>query len=322
MFASFAFYTRYASGIILVIIASMLFVYLIRSKQVKYLFIPVIIFAAVTLPDFFIRGRFIIWDVSDQQLHLSYFYVPKQWGILNYFKKDFSNLDGAQHYDYPNLLFAMQNWLHPAFIFCGIFFMLNLRKQDFNLNEIQWLLLATVAYLLFVAGYPYQSNRYLLLTFPFIIVMFYPAFLKIRQKYFHREALSKSIIAVLIFAQVFLFGYSIQIIYATNRNEKLIAQSVKNYPGKPIYTFSIDGALRTYGVQNTIIEIYSSRIDSVMPNSLLLFNYEHFYIQFEKLNPMINWERITDSNYLEQIEEFSNGWRLYAIKSKPFNDSF
>jgi hypothetical protein len=87
-----------------------------------------------------------------------------------------------------------------------------------------------------------------------------------------------------------------------------------HYPRRTLYTFSIDGALKNYGVENKIINLWSEKISLAETNSMVLFNENKFKFQWEKRNPMINWNFLKENYRLIKIETFENGWELFEIK--------
>ena len=99
-----------------------------------------------------------------------------------------------------------------------------------------------------------------------------------------------------------------------NRAELAIATSLKDYPGQPIYTCSITGALAAYEVENPVIDIYFENIDRADSNALLLFNYEAFAEHFAGKKPMMNWDWLNKEYVLTPIRTLPEGWTLYAIK--------
>ncbi|MFI5172749.1 MAG: hypothetical protein ACHQFW_10180, partial [Chitinophagales bacterium] len=140
IFGAAAIYTRYASAIILLIPAIIIIQIIIRSGRWKYFLITILPLLILSIPEFLFRHRFLFWNVEAGNSALAYFYVPQQWSLLNFFKKDFYNLDGWQHYDSPNILFVFRNIIHPAFIFCGIIFILFVKRKDIMKQEIYILL--------------------------------------------------------------------------------------------------------------------------------------------------------------------------------------
>jgi len=314
-----AVYTRYASAVFLFIPAILLLWKIVQMRKWGYLLAPLILLVIIALPEYFLRQRFLFWDFSGSSTEFVYATLPQEWSIGNFFKKDFYNADGWQHYDYPNLLFVFQNWLHPAFIFCGIVFFMRSAKKLFQDKTSRIISGIIILYALFCAGTPYQNNRYLLLTFPLILLLFFPAFSRLSELLANRRYLKIFSVAGIIIIQVSLFLYSSRTIYTMNKNEKTIAGSVRQLPYEcVIYQFSLDGALHAYDDDHVLFDIYAKKIDTVTaPCAYLLFNPDVFPTQFENLNPMINWNKLNENYQLEETTSYAGGWRLYAIRTSP-----
>lgn len=312
--ASCCVFIRYASVVALLIPCIFVFIQIIKQKKFVQLLIPVIIFLLISLPEYFLRNRFIFWDISESQSGFAYFYVPQQWNISNIFKNEFHNLDGLQQYKLPNIVFVFQNLVHPAFIFIGIILLFFIRKSDFQKKEMRISLSIFIFYALFAACYPYQSNRYLLFTFPLVLLFYYPSFTRLYAFYKIPQYIQYAAIVLCVGIQIFLFVYSSQTIYQLNKTEKDISETIReNYAGKNIYTFSIDGALNTYHVDYHFYDMYRNTFNSIQPNSLLLFNEDAFAVQFAELNPMLNYNFIKSNYDLQLVEEFNDGWKMYEI---------
>jgi hypothetical protein len=308
-------YIRYASAVALLLPVLLLVVQCIKIKRIYYLLFALVIVTIISLPEIILRQRFLFWDFGESNAGFAYFYVPEQWSFENFFKKDFSNIDGLQHYGYVNILFVFQHFVHPAFIFSGLLLLCFSKRSTFLLPDIQILLSIIVLYALFAAGYAYQSNRYLLFTFPLIIVVYYPAFTRMYSLCKIPAWAKTAAIVLCAGIQVFLFAYSSQTIYNMNKTEKQITETLKEkYPNRNIYTFSIDGALNTYEVPYNFYDIYRNAFDTIQPNSLLLYNDSAFTAQFTGLNPVKNVALIKSNYHLEVLESFDGGWKLYAIK--------
>jgi hypothetical protein len=302
--------------VVALIIPVLLLVYeCFKIKKYQYLLYASIIFMITSMPEIFLRQRFLFWNFGETNKGFAYFYVPQQWSVANFFKKDFYNIDGWQHYSYPNILFVFQNFIHPAFAFIGVIFLIFSKKTTFQMREIKIMLAIILMYALFAAGYAYQSNRYLLFTFPLILILFYPAFMRLYNLCNIPQWMKTTGIIFCAFIQIILLLYSSQTIYYLNKAEKEIAETInEKYPHKNIYTFSIDGALNTYDVSYHFYDIYRNEFDSIQPNSLFLYNDAEFTAQFQGLNPVKNYEFIKNNYQLQELENFEGGWKLYEIK--------
>ena len=310
-------FVRYASVVAVSIPVCYVLYHLIKQKHFFKIFLCVFLFLLFSLPELILRHRFIFWNFDSEYAGFAYFYVPMQWSFENFFKHEFMNLDGHQIYVLPNLLFVFENIVHPAFIFCGVFFLFFLKKSDLLKKESILILSVILLYALFAAGYPYQSRRYLLFTFPLVLLIFYPAFLQAMAWCKLERTLKNTILICCLLLQCFLFIISSKTIYSMNKTEKEIAGEIqKTAAGKNIYTFSIDGALNTYQVDYVFFDIYRNIFQEIEPNSMLLFNEPAFNEQFSDLNPVKNFRFIQSQYQLKERATFKNGWKLYDIENK------
>jgi len=316
LFGGFAVMTRYTAIVILIMPAFICVMEILKQK--KYTLFPVafLFFLLGSLPDYLLKGRFFFWDINESSSAFSYFYFLDQYSIFNFFKKDFNNLDGWQHYQFPNIIYVFQIFIHPAFIFIGSIFLIFFRKKLFILKEVKISLLTIVIYLIFLAGNAYQSDRYLMFALPLVLIFYYGIFLEIisRIKLTFKKILF--ITSVLCGLQLALFIYSFRATISMNRNEKSIAETVSTLPlESTVYTFSIDGALKAYQPNVKIFDIYLNKlVDSTINNGYLLFNYEAFSKQFANLSPMQNYQYLESHYTLRSEKKFENGWELFHIK--------
>jgi hypothetical protein len=192
-----------------------------------------------------------------------------------------------------------------------------MKRKDLSSPAAKMLVAMIIVYGLFLSGLNYQNNRYLLQSFPFVIVLLYPSFLRIVDRFlFVPKIQIAAFISALIIQQA-LFWYSFQSVYVMNRTEREIASSLQPYSNRTVYTCSITGALNSYRVSSPIADLYFEEITAAEPNSLLLFNYDEFSEHFKNELPMINWKFLNAHYELEILRSYPRGWSLYSIESKP-----
>ena len=193
-------------------------------------------------------------------------------------------------------------------------FIFFLKRNDFNTPAAKLLVLMVAFYAFYLAGLQYQNNRYLIQSFPLVLVLYYPAFSRIAMKYFKQRNHQWSFFAIVLFMQLLFFSYSFRSILSMNRAELAIATSLKDYPGQPVYTCSITGALAAYEVENPVTDIYFEDIKFADTNALLLFNHAAFAEHFAGRKPMMNWDWLNQEYVIAPIRTLPGGWTLYAIK--------
>lgn len=316
LFSGFAIMTRYPAVVILIMPAVICIRQILKQKKYHLFVIGVVFFLLGSLPDYFLKGRFFFWDITGNESTFSYFYFLDQYSISNFFRRDFYNLDGWQHYKYPNIVYVFQIFVHPAFIFTGLLFILFARKKQFAQKEQQLTLLTIILYLCFLAGNAYQSDRYLMFVLPLLLVFYYASFLEILNKFEFTNKKLFLFIFMITAIQLALFIYSFRVTLEMNKNEKNIADTISSLPkGVMVYTFSIDGAIKAYYPEVKIFDIYTNSLtDSTIQNGYLLFNYEAFSNQFTDLNPMENYQFLHSHYTLQSEKKFENGWELFQIK--------
>jgi hypothetical protein len=316
LFSSCAMATRYACLVIIFPLLIFTVWNLIKKKSSLTFLICLVAGIIPLLPDILLRNRLLFFQLTDGHVRIDYGSNAYSWSLLNFFRRDFLNADGWQHYSQWNIMYVIFNLVHPAFLFAGILLLIFVRKRDFISPVSQLLLSIILLYAGYLAGLQYQSLRYLLLTFPFILVLMFPAFLRVVNLLYFRRIVSGIIVSIVIILQVCLFIYSSKTIYKLNQSEQAIAEGLLAFPSKIIYTCSINGALQSYGIENKIIDLYSERIDGVSFPSLLLFNEKDFPEHFKGKNPMLNLEFLQSHYTLHLLQSFNEGWNLYQIEQQ------
>ena len=304
-FASLAIFTRFA----FIPMLTPLFVFtLLRNRlnwQQKIIQVIVALIPVVIYLYFKQEHKF---DIFNHQL-------ITEWSFSNYFRSDFNNLEGANHYLLPNILFVLSFLIHPGFVFPGILFLLILfRRKAKPILQHPVIITGMVMYILFIAGLPSRNFRYLLPVLPFYVAACFPAFL-IFLSWFYSKKNSLSAIAIMGFVvQLILLIRAFLPFYNYNREEKFISEKLIELDPKVLYTFGIDGALRCYGYKGTIINLWDEQLDSVASDALLLFNKQQFEDQWRNKNPMLNFSLIVDSARAVKIDEPGFGWEIYEVK--------
>ena len=314
IFSTIAFQTRYAAWVILLFPAYLLIKTILINKKYIYLLFSLLMIGIFFLPEYLLRHRLLIFDLDNPDPEQSYHLNTSAWSVLNFFKRDFINSDGESHYLLPNILCSFINLIHPAYLFCGIIFLFFFRKQDISSKpETKLTFASIIIYLLFLSGLTYQISRYPLLTFPFVLLLFYPAFLRIMEKYFTSSGKRMILFSFVVILQLSFFIYSIRIIYQLNQTELKVANVLQKYKGKTIYTCSIDIALQTY-IPNKLINLYYNNISTPEANSLLLYNQKEFTDHWGTYHPDKTYQQLSKENNLVKIESLPNDWELYEIK--------
>jgi hypothetical protein len=313
--------TRYASIAIVSIPLGIAFLSFVKSFNLKYFILSLIMILIVFLPD-------IILEFNGSHGLSGPVLIP-EWSVKNFTRNEFFTASGYQSYTFPNILFVLSNFVNPGYIVAGILFLLMVKRNIMKKSFISLILIVSVAYALFLAGLTTQNSRFLLLTFPCVVILYSGSFFRFSDfinntdtfishnnilKRFQKQ-IPVILISGIFLIQILLFFRALRPAYKDSVCIKEIADRIKSYPDKTIYTFNIDMGLKAYKVKNEIINLWSERINNFRPGSLVLFNYVNSYRQWKDLNPMYNWERVNTEYYLLLIEKLPGGWNLYEIKN-------
>ena len=313
LYAALACYTRYAAFVILVSPFLYITIGLIRKPQWKIIGIG----ALVAVP---FLCLLLIFKQS-QQGFIQHAWL-QGWSVGNFIKNRFTTIDGTASYTVWNCLFGIFNLFYPGFCFMGLIFVIAGRKKIFeSIKEsifFKMILAAVLIYACFLAGIPFQNQRFLLLSFPLVLILFYPGFMHLLSKIENKpKILKNALLYATIIIQLGLFGRAFRPFYHYNKLEQTISLAVlKISPESDLYTFSVDGALKYYGVKNKIVNLWSYRLDTMEITSpaFVLYNEQAFREQWKGKNPMLNWEFLKQQYQFTKLENLPDNWELYEIR--------
>lgn len=304
--------TRYASFMVLVIPGIHALTIFTRHFRIKHMVYIILIIIISLLPNYFLH-LYQPGSISNQP-HLS------NWSFLNYFRRSFSTADGFLSYRFPNIVYVFSSLVYPGFIFAGGLLLVFFRTKTISSLFIKIVAASILLYALFLAGLTFQNDRILLLTFPCVLLLFAGTYFKMTEWVKTRKAgYFKIMVFLVIIIQLALFYRAFRPFYENSKIIKTVAERMIQYPGKPIYTFNIDMALKAYGVKNEIISLWDKKIPDFKPGSLVLFNYTTSAGQWKGMNPMLNWEEMHRAHQLKLLENLPGGWQLFEIEAIPGN---
>jgi hypothetical protein len=168
-----------------------------------------------------------------------------------------------------------------------------------------------LVYALFLAGIPFQNERFLLPSFPLVLILFFPAL----DRLCNRLGSFSWTLLVLIGLQLFFSWFWLSPILERNKLERSLAKNMAPFQGAALYSFDVDIALEARGLQFEFRNLWKENYTSFEPNALVLFNPSKFETQWKGKNPMLNWEKLTKSEKLKLVREFEQGWKLYRISN-------
>ncbi|MGA7721655.1 MAG: glycosyltransferase family 39 protein [Ignavibacteriaceae bacterium] len=296
--------TRYADLVIIFIPSVFLLITFLKHFKLTTLLSGILIIILTLLPHIIIN--------QDHSMNFLGHEWLREWSLNNYISHGFYTDNGYESYSLINILYPFANLVYPEFVFCGLIFIVFIKMRDFNSNYLKIFAASLLVYYIFLAGIPYQNFRFLIPSFPFVLIILYPGYEKITGKYLKGKSLIIISLIVLIIQVFFIYKYSAGI-YTLNKFEKETADVIKQFDGtKTLYTFYLNGALYYYGVKNPLVNLYDKKLIDVPAGSYILFNESKFNEQWKNKLPMINWLYIKSNYKLRLLHRFTGGWTLFG----------
>ncbi len=307
VFASLAVFTRFAMAPLLFPVLLVSVIIMLRSFRPVPLFISFIASLIPVIVHFYFK--------STHAADIFHHDLMSDWSVMNFFRSSFNTIDGSMQYFLPNIIYVFSFLVHPGFVYPGILFLTILIFKK-NKPLLVWpvMLISMLCYLLFLAGMSIRNDRFLMVVLPFYLVFCFPAYLSVLA-YFHGK---KNILRLLLIGTVVLqlvfAGRAFLPFYKYNRIEKQLTDKMKSYHPDVLYTFAMEGALRSYGYNGIVVPMWPHKLDSVVTGSMMLFNRASCEKRWKDQSPMINFHLLKDSADAVLREAVGDGWEIYEIK--------
>lgn len=299
-----AFMTRYVCAVMILPMGSYFIYLLLARKKWGTIGISVVVTCLILLPHFLIRGEGSMNFLGHSWL--------TSWNPMNFFENKFATQDGFHEHPYINLLYLFSPLFHPGYLLIGAGLLVFSR---FKIKEGApcYLVVGVVLYLIFIGGIQIQNMRFFVVVFPFCVILFYPAFARGKEKLPSKLFVAGVVVALL--SQTAYFTYSFSKFNERHLLERAVAEKMleMDFEG-PIYSFSLDIALKNRGVDNEFRSLWSSTYSVFERGGYVLFNVDEFEEQWKDKAPMINWNKLVTEYQLILVIDFGQGWKLYAIE--------
>jgi len=312
IFATAAISTRYAAFVVMLIPAICAVYYFFKRFSLRFFLLAAMVTVLILLPYILVIKDYPIDFLQQGWL--------QNWSLTNLLRSSVEAQNGNEVYLFPNIIYCFFNLGHPAYCFTGILFLSGTTKVFIQkrISSVQWIIIASLSlYAFFLAGIPFQNLRFLILSFPFAIILFFPGFIeisafvkKIKPFFLTSFFLLSLLIQSFLFARVFIP------FERDNKIEKQISGELLKYDSATLYTFSIDAALRYYGFKGKIIDLWEVKVDTLPPPqkyALILFNEKQFSRVWKDKNPMLNWEYLKAKYPFSKVEDLPDNWELFYI---------
>lgn len=305
-FSSIAFFTRYVSILILLPFCIASIINLLKKRQYNLVIFSLFVISVISIPHLLIK--------SQNSLHFLSHSWLQSWDFGNIFKSNFNTVDGESNNNFINLIYVCFQFFHPVFFVFGFFVIVYIFKNGFSrANKYQKLFLVSILlYSLFLGGIPFQNKRFLLLSFPLIVIYIYPKLKEMLLFFKNSVALSFIIVSIQLSMTIY-FGKEY---YNRNLLEKQISNEMKYLQGSTLYVFDIDIALQGRGLKFNYKNLFLEKYSNFENNALVLINQKQLEKQWVGKNPLINWKSIQKNSKLAKIKTFNKDWCLYKIIAK------
>lgn len=300
LFALFAFFTRYASAIILLPVITFSMVQFIRQLPNLTRWIVLISGSCIAIFIIYLNNHFLV----ESSFRIS------EWSVKNFFSKELIGRDGVSMHTVPNGLYIFGNFFHFGYLSIGVLLLPFYGKINVKRIETTSILI----YLLFIGGLATQNYRFLLILHPFVLILLFPAFIALWQWLQQHKLSAVFIMGVLIFNCCF-FMYSFSKTLQAHHIERMIVKEIKRLNSDaPIYSFYVDQSFASYGINNQVYNFYYQEYDTFEKNALVVFNEGAFKDQWKGHPVMNNWNRLHDNYSLDTLVKLQSNWRIYRVK--------
>ena len=298
--------TRYAAVLMIAPLLSYLVIIIILKRKNQIWHLPLLLIFAIIpmIPHLMIRAanpaEFIFhpWIIN--------------WSPLNWFSRSFITSDGFSINRLPNILYTVLAIFHPRYFVLGILIIVMGFKNFKWPLEAKIFLISIVVYFIFLAGIPFQNDRFFLLSIPFILIIFFQPYLQLISKFKFR---TKYLILLSLFVlQMCLTIFSFLPIYKRSIQEKQIFQYVLSSGEPAIYTMDMDISLKGRGSNAKIYNIWNQFYEYPDTKAIILFNIQDYPMQWKGMNPMKNWNHFNKNYTIKEVYKFDKSWRAYEFK--------
>jgi hypothetical protein len=237
------------------------------------------------------------------------------WDANNFILNNFESGDNNAEYASPNIIYAFSHFYHPRYAFSGIFMLAMLVWKKAWKKEWLVLYISILLYSLFLAGIQSQNSRFLLLTFPLVVISLYPGYRAFSKLSFFINY-RRIIYTGLILIQCFLCYLSMKPIFSRIKLEKQIVKMMEPFQNETLYSFDMDISLAGRGMEFDYKNLWGEKYDRFEIEGLVLFNIKAFSDLWEGKAPMDNWKKIVNTYKIDTLIQGPEGWNLYRVKDE------
>lgn len=306
-FSALAVLTRYAAAVVLFVPLILVIYDIFKRKNYLHLLIPAFTAIILSVPMLLINQT-ILTELSKHEF-------LQEWSVKNFFVSNFVTEQGTQYNRFPNIINSLSSVFLPTYLVFGLVLIV-LSERNLPNNRYWTISIIIVAvYALFLSGIPFQNHRYLLLAYPFVVVVLFAGFERLVKILNLKKVWKYPVLSSMLFIQIFFCIYFFRTAVERNKLEREIAIYINKTNCRAVYAFDTDVSFSSYDVDKNVFNLWKEMYSKFEISSLVIFNEEKFKVQWAGKNPMLNWNNLKANYNLIEKQDFGNGWKAYEIHS-------
>jgi hypothetical protein len=304
LFGAWALWVRMAVAPVLLVIVVALVVGPLNGRGLRLRWSGLLLVAGIVV---FLAAGMI--DMPGGQL-----WVPlADWSPLNLLSRVHRSDDGELRYLLPNFIYVLKVVVHPGFLLLGPLLIMFVRRDQLRLPMGQWIGAALFMYLGFIACLPFQNDRVLLLALPFVVVLSYPAYVRL-EHWLERRRVPRWIgLVPLLLAQSVLAGRAMRPFMQQARVERELAAVVNTSGASRVYTHGMGAAFFNYCPGKAITELWYEELRRMPEGSLLVVRPGDMGTQWQGLAPERNWHQAQWQG-MDTVMVHPSGWLVARLR--------
>lgn len=213
----------------------------------------------------------------------------QEWSVRHMPAREHRSDDGILRYALPNLLYVAGVIVHPGLLPMGLLLLPFVRRSDIGLPAVRLSLAMLAAYLLLLAGLPFQNDRVLCAGQPFAAIALFPAWQRALGWLRARGVRRGVAIGVCASVQMLLFARAMAPFVRQAHVEHDVAMHVRDLRPGMVYTHGMGGPLMEQVPGVPVQELWYGVLPRFAPGSLVVVQPASLQAQWSGLPPATNW---------------------------------
>jgi hypothetical protein len=216
-------------------------------------------------------------------------------------------------YSLPNGLAVLALFVHPGFCFLSIPLLWISAKLPEVAGKNRLLITGLFSFLFFIACLPVQEFRLLLPALPLMLLLLYPAYERLVYMFKSRN-LRVGLYLLATLLQLALCMRSMAPVIQLQREERMVASALRMVGEGRLITFEMDGALRTYGVPQEVVNLWFAPNPVLNAGDMLLIKPLKLETEYRDSPAYSLYIRLKQHRRLIYLRSIGSGWELYRIR--------